>query len=62
MPSSPAIDPTTVPASVGSSYPPEFAASSAQRQKRRLGDVFGLTAFGVNMPYTGLTATLAGRF
>ena len=49
MPSSPAIDPTTVPASVGSSYPPEFAAGSAQRQKRRLGDVFGLTAFGVNM-------------
>ena len=49
MPSSPAINPTTVPASIGSSYPPEFAASSAQRQKRRVGDVFGLTAFGVNM-------------
>ena len=49
MPSPSASDPTTVQASVGSSYPPEFATGSAQRQKRRLGDVLGLTALGVNI-------------
>jgi uncharacterized cupin superfamily protein len=31
-----------------SNYPPEFAARVAGRVKRPLGDVFGLTNFGVN--------------
>ena len=32
-----------------SNYPPVFAARVASREKRRLGDVFGLTNFGVNL-------------
>ena len=32
-----------------SSYPPEFAARMAGREKRPLGDLFGLTNFGVNL-------------
>jgi len=30
-------------------YPPQFAARVAGRQKRTLGDLFGLTNFGVNL-------------
>jgi uncharacterized cupin superfamily protein len=32
-----------------SNYPPEFAARMAGREKRALGDVFGLANFGVNL-------------
>jgi len=32
-----------------SNYPPEFAARMAGRTKRPLGDLFGLTNFGVNL-------------
>lgn len=32
-----------------SSYPPQFAARVAGRIKRQLGDVFGLSRFGVNL-------------
>lgn len=32
-----------------SNYPPPFAARMAGREKRALGDVFGLTNFGVNL-------------
>ncbi len=47
--SKPAIDATSVEARTGSSYPAPFDADCAIRQKRRLGDVFGLTQFGVNL-------------
>ncbi|MCP5367331.1 MAG: cupin domain-containing protein [Hyphomicrobiales bacterium] len=33
----------------GSTYPAPFAAAVRARTKRRLGDVFGLTNFGVNL-------------
>ena len=32
-----------------SNYPEPFAARMTQREKRRLGDLFGLTNFGVNL-------------
>jgi uncharacterized cupin superfamily protein len=32
-----------------SNYPPQFAAKVEGRHKRPLGDVFGLTSFGVNL-------------
>jgi uncharacterized cupin superfamily protein len=38
-----------VPASRRSLYPEPFASLMALRTKRRLGDVFGLTNFGVNL-------------
>ena len=34
---------------VASTYPPTFAARVAGRSKRVLGDIFGLTNFGVNL-------------
>ena len=37
------------PARTRSHYPPEFAARMAGRTKRPLGDVFGLSGFGVNL-------------
>ncbi len=45
----PAVDPSTVPATVGSAYPPPFAAAVAAREKRALGDALGLSNFGVNL-------------
>ncbi len=45
----PAVDPSTVPANVGSAYPPPFAAAVAAREKRALGDALGLSNFGVNL-------------
>ena len=44
-----AIQSELVPARTGSGYPEPFAARVAGRAKRALGDVFGLTAFGVNL-------------
>jgi uncharacterized cupin superfamily protein len=44
-----AIDPLAVPAQTGTSYPAPFDADCTRREKRRLGDAFGLTHFGVNM-------------
>ncbi len=44
-----AIDAQTVEAHVGSGYPRPFDADCAGREKRRLGDAFGLTQFGVNL-------------
>ena len=44
-----AIDAAEVEPRVGSSYPAPFDADCAKREKRRLGDVFGLTQFGVNL-------------
>lgn len=37
------------PNQVNSLYPPPFAERMALRQKRKLGDVFGLSHFGVNL-------------
>ena len=44
-----AIDPLSVEAIDGSSYPDEFKAPVAGRSKRRLGDALGLKNFGVNL-------------
>jgi uncharacterized cupin superfamily protein len=46
---SPAVDPQTVPARRGSSYPAPFRAAVEARAKRPLGDATGLTQFGVNL-------------
>jgi uncharacterized cupin superfamily protein len=46
-----AIDPQTVEAHTGSSYPAPFDADCIRREKRRLGDAFGLTQFGVNLTH-----------
>ncbi len=45
----PAIHVQVVEAHVGSSYPAPFDADCAGRERRRLGDAFGLTQFGVNL-------------
>lgn len=37
------------PIQLGTGYPPEFARRVAGRRKQRLGDVFGLENFGVNL-------------
>jgi uncharacterized cupin superfamily protein len=44
-----AIDPLTLKARTGSGYPAPFAADCMDREKRALGDAFGLTQFGVNL-------------
>lgn len=38
-----------VPARTGTIYPPPYDAALAGRAKRALGDLFGLTQFGVNL-------------
>jgi uncharacterized cupin superfamily protein len=43
------IDPATVEARQGSGYPPDLAHFAAGRSKQKLGDVAGLTNFGVNL-------------
>ena len=48
-PAPPALDPATVEAARGTTYPPEFDAACAARAKRRVGDALGLRAFGVNL-------------
>jgi uncharacterized cupin superfamily protein len=47
--SKPAVETTSVEAHTGSSYPAPFDADCAGRERRRLGDAFGLTQFGVNL-------------
>ncbi len=42
------IDPAQVPAKTGSTYPAEFRPIVAGRSRKRLGDVAGLSQFGVN--------------
>lgn len=44
-----AVIASEAPVQVGSSYPAEFARRVAGRQKQRLGDLFGLENFGVNL-------------
>jgi uncharacterized cupin superfamily protein len=46
---SPALDPQTVPAREGSSYPAPFRPAVEARRKRPLGDPLGLSQFGVNL-------------
>jgi len=43
------IDPQGLKPRIGSSYPAPFAAACADREKRALGDAFGLSHFGVNL-------------
>jgi uncharacterized cupin superfamily protein len=45
----PALDPATVPAVTGSSYPEPFKSRVATRRKQKLGDALGLKNFGVNL-------------
>ena len=42
-------DPMAVAPSLESNYPAEFAGVCEKREKRRLGDAFGLRNFGVNL-------------
>ncbi len=44
-----ALDPWSLPSRTGSSYPEPFKAPPAGREKRSLGDAFGLNGFGVNL-------------
>lgn len=44
-----ALDPAELPARTGSSYPEPFKAVVSGREKRALGDPFGLEGFGVNL-------------
>lgn len=48
-PTLPALDPATVEARKGSSYPEPWASACGAREKRALGDALGLNAFGVNL-------------
>lgn len=48
-PKPPALDPATLERRVGSNYPAPFQAAVARREKRALGDAFGLKNFGVNL-------------
>ena len=43
------IDPSTLPETVGTFYPPPFDKPCRARGRRRLGDVAGLTQYGVNL-------------
>jgi uncharacterized cupin superfamily protein len=45
----PAIDAWRLEPRIGAPYPPPYDAPCAGRQKRALGDAFGLTNFGVNL-------------
>jgi len=43
------LDPKTVTPRTATVYPPEFAGPVKGREKRALGDFFGLTQYGVNL-------------
>src|SRR5512140_1598432 len=49
----PALDPVTVDERRGSGYPEPYRSRMGDRVKRRLGDAFGLTGFGVNLVTLG---------
>jgi uncharacterized cupin superfamily protein len=50
MPATPAaIRVTDLPASVGTDYPAPYDVPCRERRRRRLGDVFGVSQFGVNL-------------
>ncbi|MEQ8354670.1 MAG: cupin domain-containing protein [Kiloniellaceae bacterium] len=48
-PTSPALDPATLEPRTGSSYPEAWRHSAGAREKRKVGDALGLTAYGVNL-------------
>jgi len=43
------IDPKDLPAQVGTFYPPPYDQPCRARERRKLGDVAGLTQYGVNL-------------
>ncbi|MFZ1775313.1 MAG: cupin domain-containing protein [Rhizobiaceae bacterium] len=45
----PKLDLSSVPEKGGTGYPPQYAAITAGRFRKRLGDAGGLTQFGVNL-------------
>jgi uncharacterized cupin superfamily protein len=45
----PSLDPKSVTPRTATVYPPEFAGAVKGREKRALGDFFGLTQYGVNL-------------
>lgn len=45
----PTLDPMSITPRTGTIYPAEFAGAVKGREKRALGDAFGLTQFGVNL-------------
>jgi len=47
----PALDPLSLPGHKGTGYPAEYAGQIVDREKRALGDAFGLTQFGVNLTH-----------
>lgn len=49
MPTKPAMHTDDVPPHIGTDYPSPYDLPCRQRSRRRLGDVFGLTQFGVNL-------------
>src|SRR4029079_10467228 len=49
MPDKPAVHVSTIEVHRGSMYPEPFRSLVAAREKRRLGDRFGLTQYGVNL-------------
>lgn len=49
MPKLPALDPDTIEALSGTSYPAPFDTATEGRTKRRLTEALGLTQFGVNV-------------
>lgn len=56
-----ALAAASIPAKTGSSYPGEFKETTQGRAKRALGDVFGLTQFGVNLTEIAAGAATALR-
>jgi uncharacterized cupin superfamily protein len=44
-----AIDPTTLPPRTGSGYPEPYRSRCLPREKRAIGDAFGLTTIGCNL-------------
>ena len=49
----PAVHVSTIPTVTGSTYPQPFAARMGDRVKRRLGEAFGLSQWGVNLVTLG---------
>jgi uncharacterized cupin superfamily protein len=45
----PAIDPAMIEPRIGSGYPKRFQAACAKREKRILGDLAGITRYGINL-------------
>lgn len=56
-----AIDASSVKVRKGSAYPEPFAAACMDREKRALGNVFGLSQFGVNQTRLAPGAASAQR-